>query len=54
MILKSAMRSSSESSAFCYFFAGLIGLVLFEKFLGRARDADRNTTRSAFHESQNF
>jgi hypothetical protein len=36
------------------FFAGLIGLVLFENFVDHATDADRNTSRSAFRESQNF
>ena len=34
------------------FFASLIGLVLFEKFAGHAKDADRNTSRSAVRESR--
>lgn len=35
------------------FFAGLIGLVLFEKS-SATRGADRNTSRSALRKSQNF
>ena len=38
------------------FFAGLIGLVLFEKFVGHAKDADRSTSCSAFvnHRTSKF